>query len=64
MNSSHSANSRRAVYASVGAVAGVVLIPVAAPFVLGLFGFGAAGVIGGKLVFADQLARQHLIPHG
>lgn len=48
MNSSHSANSRQIVGAAVGAVAGVVAMPILAPFVLGLIGFGAGGVIGGK----------------
>ena len=53
MNSSHSANSRQIVGAAVGAVAGVVAIPVLAPFVLGLIGFGAGGVIGGKFPSKD-----------
>jgi hypothetical protein len=51
MNSSHSANSRRIIYAAAGAVTGVVLTPVIAPVVLGLFGFSAAGVVAGKFLF-------------
>ena len=58
MNSSHSANSRRFGFAAAGAVAGVVLTPVLAPLVLGLFGFSAAGVVAGKFPRqADLLAR-------
>jgi hypothetical protein len=51
MNSSHPANSRRIIYAAAGAVTGVVLTPVLAPIVLGLFGFSAAGVVAGKFLF-------------
>ncbi len=46
------------VYAAAGAVTGVALTPILAPAALGLFGFGAAGVVGSKFPSqADQLAR-------
>lgn len=48
MNSSHSGNPRQIVCAVAGAATGVVLTPVVAPLVLGLFGFGATGVVAGK----------------
>ena len=58
MNSLHTANPRRMIFAVAGAVTGVVLTPILAPVVLGLFGFSAAGVVAGKcLSQADQLVR-------
>jgi len=42
------ANKRRVVYAVAGAAAGVILTPILAPAVLGIFGFSAAGPVFGQ----------------
>jgi hypothetical protein len=41
------ANTRRVIGAIGGAVAGIVLIPVLAPPILGIFGFSAVGPVTG-----------------
>jgi hypothetical protein len=50
MNSSHSGNSRRAIYAAAGAVSGVALTPVVAHVVLGWLGFSAVGIVASKFL--------------
>ena len=48
LNSTHLDNLRLVAGAAAGACAGVLLIPIAAPIALGVFGFGAAGPIAGE----------------
>jgi hypothetical protein len=56
----HLANTRRIIGAVAGGVVTIALMPVLAPAVLGIFGFGAAGPVAGKPLPQAEVASNNL----